>query len=210
MTPPLPHLLDLDGTLADTLPDIQESTNHLRRLHGLPDASTAQIRSFIGDGALKLLERALPGIDPVGPIWEQYKVHHLDQCTRLVRPFDGVMEMLAQWRSEERPLAVVTNKPRVFTERILDHLEMNHYFPVVICGDSLPEKKPSPLPLREALAQLGVSVDRGMMIGDGLQDIRAARAAGLKCTACLFGMTPPSDLRAEKADIYWASFGTEA
>jgi phosphoglycolate phosphatase len=209
--PPAPLLFDLDGTLIDSLPDIRASTNHLRRSFGLPEIPSEVARSYVGDGVFMLMERSLAELGPFEPLreraWEIYREHHVEQCTRLVQPFPGVREHLERWLAQGRPMAIVTNKPRFFAERILTHLELTELLPVAICGDTLEVKKPHPEPLRAALRALGQPTDRGTMVGDGVQDLRAGRAAGLGTAAVLFGFAEESVLRAERADEYWVRFG---
>ena len=113
-----------------------------------------------------------------------------------------------KWRAEQRPMAVVTNKPTQFTTRILEHLQLTPYLPVAICGDTLSVKKPDPEPLREALRRLGQPLNAGTMVGDSVQDLRAGKAAGLRTVAVLFGFRSEEELRGEGADEYWTTFGT--
>jgi phosphoglycolate phosphatase len=213
MTKPA-YLFDLDGTLADTLADIAASVNHVRTAHHLPALTTVQVRGFVGDGALKLLERALAEVGAFETIrdtaWQIYREHHLAQCTVHVQPYPGVVRWLERWHAERRPLGVVTNKSSAFVLRILEHLDLARFFPVVICGDTLPFKKPDPRPLRVALERLGAAHGQAMMVGDGLQDLRAGKAAGLRTAAVLFGFRDEALLRAEGADEYWRRFGESA
>ena len=204
-------LFDLDGTLVDSLADIGASTNHVRAAFGLPPAGERQLREFVGDGVISLLERALAGAGPFESIrqaaWELYARHHRDQCTRAVRPYPGVVECLGRWQADGRPMAVVTNKPARFAEPILAHLGLDRFLEVVVCGDSLGERKPSAAPLHAALAGLRAPAAGAMMVGDGVQDLRAARAAGVRSAAVLFGFQRPEILRAEGADEFWVAFG---
>ncbi|MHC5063388.1 MAG: HAD family hydrolase [Planctomycetota bacterium] len=203
-------LFDLDGTLVDSLGDIAASANFVREQHGLESLAEHEVRRMVGDGAAKLLERALA--DLPGPVdhaaaMAVYVEHHLDQCTRLVQTYPGVTEHLRRWQAAGHPMAVVTNKPERFARQILDHLELDELLPVLIGGDSSPARKPSPIPIQAALERLGAGAEGAMMVGDGLQDIRAGKAAGLKTAAVLFGFRDESTLRAEGADEYWREFG---
>lgn len=203
-------LFDLDGTLVDSLGDIAASANHLRRLHGLKTLTEKEVRGMVGDGAAKLLERALAEAQEP---WDQaaamdlYIEHHQEQCTRQVQPYPGVLEHLRTWQAQGHPMAVVTNKPERFARQILDHLGLDELLPVLVGGDSSPARKPSPVPLLAALESLGASKAGAMMVGDGLQDIRAGKAAGLRTAAVLFGFRDEISLRAEAADEYWRKFG---
>lgn len=215
---PLPaFLFDLDGTLADTLADLAASANHVRGLHGLPPVADATVRSFVGDGARTLLARALDGVLPAAGSARQraldaafaaYVEHHDRQCTVFARPFPGVREHLTALHAAGHPLAVVTNKPERFAVPIVRHLQLHDLLPVIVGGDTLPQKKPDPAPLQLALRQLGAAAAGGTMVGDGLQDLRAAKAAGLRAIACLFGYGDAAALRREGADGYWRAFGT--
>jgi phosphoglycolate phosphatase len=212
---PTPFLFDLDGTLADTLADLAASANHVRRRHGLAPVAPAVVRTFVGDGARMLLCRALDSALPVEPAareraldaaFAEYVVHHQQQCTVHVRAFPGVREHLLALQARGHPLAVVTNKPERFALPIVRHLGLHELLPVVVGGDTLPQKKPDPAPLRHALHRLGAPPDEGTMVGDGVQDLRAAKAAGLRTIACLFGYGDPAALRREGADRYWRAF----
>jgi phosphoglycolate phosphatase len=216
---PLPFLFDLDGTIADTLADIAASTNHVRGRHGLPPLPDTAVRAFVGDGARTLLQRALADVLPPEPAAREraiddafavYGAHHVHQCTMHVRLFPGVREHLAMLHERGHGLAMVTNKPERFAVAIVRHLGLSDLLRVVIGGDTLPQKKPDPAPLQHALRRLGSTQDTGTMVGDGVQDLRAAKALGLATIACLFGYGDPMRLRAERADRYWQAFGVPA
>ncbi len=207
LEPPL--LFDLDGTLVDSLPDIAATINHVRGAFTLGELALADIRGMVGDGLTKLLERTLPGADKLDlrRAKQLYRAHHLEQCVRLVRPFAGVLDHLARWHALGWPMAVVTSKSAVFADRIVDTFGLRPFLPVLIDGESVPEKKPSPEPCRRALHALGVPQGRGTMIGDSVQDLRAGKAAGLRTVAALFGYRDAAVLEAEGADAYWVAFG---
>ncbi|HEX5052810.1 MAG TPA: HAD-IA family hydrolase [Planctomycetota bacterium] len=216
MPAPLPFLFDLDGTLADTLADIAATTNHVRALHGLPCLSADAVQALVGDGARVLLQKALDAVLPgagvrreqvVDAAFAAFVAHHAQQCTREVTLFPGVREHLAALRARGHALAVVTNKPERFARAIVRHLDLEGLLPVVVGGDTLPQKKPDPAPLRHALRLLGCARDAGSMVGDGVQDLRAGKALGLHTVACLFGFGDPARLFAERADTYWRAFG---
>jgi phosphoglycolate phosphatase len=220
VTPPPPFLFDLDGTLADTLADIAASTNHLRERHDLRHASLEVVRSFVGDGARTLIRRALHEVLPADPqaregmldaAFAAYAEHHLAQCTRTVQLYPGVRAHLEQLAAAGHPLAVTTNKPERFAVMIVRHLGLHELLPVIVGGDTLPVRKPDPAPLRHALQQLGCGErDRGTMVGDGVQDLRAGKALGCRTIACLFGFGEPARLRSEGADVFWRAFGEPA
>jgi phosphoglycolate phosphatase len=202
-------LFDLDGTLIDSLADIAASTNHVRACFGLDPLPEHRVRRMIGDGARVLLERALTDapehVDPA-EAWPIYAAHHEEQCIREVRPYPGAEDCLHRWHHEGRRLAVVTNKPERFATRVLDHLGLLGCFGTVIGGDTLTAKKPDPEPLRRALQDLRADPREALMVGDGVQDLRAGKAAGLRTAAALYGFHDAGVLRAEGADEYWVAF----
>lgn len=205
-----PILFDLDGTLVDSLGDIAASANYVRERHGLESLAEQEVRKMVGDGAAKLLDRALADLSAPpdqAAAMAIYVEHHLQQCTKLVQAYPGVMQHLQNWQAAGRPMAVVTNKPERFARLILDHLGLDKYLPILIGGDSSPARKPSPIPILAALERLNTGPEGGMMVGDGLQDLRAGKAAGLKTVAVLFGFRDEITLRAEGADEYWREFG---
>ena len=206
-------LLDLDGTLADTLEDIRASTNYVRGTYGLEPLSADTVRSYVGNGVVALLRAALHDAGHFETLqqqaWSRYREHHRNQCVVHVRPYPGVREHLHRWQAEGRRLGVVTNKPDAFAAAILEHLELATYLPVLIGADTTDYKKPAPEPIWAALHRLGAPRTGAIMAGDSPGDLRAARAAGITTIAALYGYHPPEELRAEGADIYWRSFGEE-
>jgi phosphoglycolate phosphatase len=209
-------LFDLDGTLADTLEDLAASCNHVRAAHGLPPAARELVRSFVGDGARTLLRRALQPVLPsdvpaqdalLDAAFAAYVAHHDRQCVGHATLYPGVREHLGQLHELGHPLAVVTNKPERFARPLLVHLGIAPLLGAIVGGDTLAQRKPDPAPIRFALQQLGAEGNSATMVGDGVQDLRAAKAAGVRTIACLFGYGDPAALRAEGADAFWATFG---
>ena len=203
-------LFDLDGTLADTLPDLAASTNHVRVQYGLPPVGVDAVRGFVGDGARMLLRRALrerrPDEDEVTEAYELYVAHHDAQCTELSRLFDGAAAYLEALRRRGHPVAVVTNKPERFAVPVARALGLFAFTDVVVGGDTLSTRKPDPAMLQHALDRLGAPAAGATMVGDGLQDLRAGRALGATTVACLFGYGDPAALREEGADAYWSAW----
>ncbi|MCB9870433.1 MAG: HAD-IA family hydrolase [Planctomycetes bacterium] len=201
-----PLLFDLDGTLVDSLPDIATSANHVRVSFGLPPVDLATARGYVGEGVLRLLERALPGAEPttLESALAIYRAHHVDQCTALVTVYPGVREALLAWRDAGHPMGVVTNKPEDLARRVLHHVELASLFGVVIGGDTTPFRKPDPAPVRVALRALGAGEPRrSWLIGDSIHDVRAGKAAGLGTVAVLHGYGDEAALHAAAADEVW-------
>jgi len=207
-------LFDLDGTLAHTLPDIAATTNHVRQLHALPPVDLATVRSYVGDGARRLLQRALAEMPAAeqGPsllddAFAAYIDHHRGQCTGHAQLYPGVREHLTELAERGCAIAIVTNKPEQFAVPIARHLGLDEFTDVVIGGDTLATKKPDPAMLAHALERLGREASAATMVGDGLQDLRAGKALKLRTIGCLFGYGDPARLQSEGADEYWAEFG---
>ena len=209
-------LFDLDGTLADTLPDLAASTNFVRAQHGLPAVDHTAVRTFIGDGARKLLERALRELvaddrplpaELLDHAFALYIEHHASQCTVHSRLFDGAHDYLTELRRRGHGIAIVTNKPERFAVPVARFLGLDAFTDVIIGGDTLPTKKPDPAMLELALHRLGNAAHTATMIGDGLQDVRAGKAAGCRTIACLYGYGDADRLRVEHADECWHEFG---
>ncbi|HIE70418.1 MAG TPA: HAD family hydrolase, partial [Planctomycetes bacterium] len=152
VTPKRAFLFDLDGTLADTLPDIAATTNHVRQSHGLSPVDTTTVRTYIGDGAKALLRRALAELSPNEGLHEAlleeafaaYIEHHRAQCTVHVQLYPGVQSHLILLREAGHGIAVVTNKPEQFAIPVARHLGLDQFTSVIIGGDTLPTKKPDP------------------------------------------------------------------
>jgi phosphoglycolate phosphatase len=177
-------LFDLDGTLIDSVPDIAASVNLALRRMRLGSLATARVADFVGEGVRRLIERSLREVLRAEPdeaqvaeaaalYLQEYSIHLLDS-TRL---FPGVAETLARlgWAR----MAVVSNKPEGLSKRILEALGVLAFFCTVIGGDSIPERKPDPAPLREAMRRCGASASDTVIVGDSVVDVRAGRAAGI-------------------------------
>lgn len=207
-------LFDLDGTLADTLPDIAATTNHVRELHGLSPVDMATVRTYIGDGAKALIRRALAECTPaqeqteafLADAFAAYVEHHRSHCTVHAKLYPGAREHLQQLRAAGHPIAVVTNKPERFAIPLVQHLGLDAFTSVVVGGDTLPTKKPDPAMLVHALLQLQVEAPNATMVGDGLQDVAAGKALGLRTIGCLFGYGKQDALRAAAPDQLWTAF----
>lgn len=178
-------LFDLDGTLINSLPDLLTALNLLRRELALEPLTAAQVSQMVGDGATLLVKRAL-GDDRyehrhLQRFLEFYGAHLLDQT----HCYPGIEELLM--RHDPRRMALVTNKPILYTRKILEGLNLSRFFCVVIGGDSFPHKKPHPYPLLQALDQLGGHPQQALMIGDHHTDLHAARSAGIATCFCAYG-----------------------
>jgi phosphoglycolate phosphatase len=199
-------LFDLDGTLIDSREDLAASVNLTLQELRLEPLHTDRVVSFVGEGVRRLMERALYAtlereltqfeVDHALEIFTRFYREHLLDRTRL---YEGVRETLDAFR--DRQLAVVTNKSLEFTQAILSGLELNHYFGIVLGGDSLPVRKPSPRPLLTAITELGGEAETSLMVGDSAVDIAAGRAAEIKTCGCAFGFRGRDELESAGADL---------
>ncbi len=197
-------IFDLDGTLVDSAEDLRAALNQLLGERGLRPVAASEIKGMIGDGVLKLVERGLAAAngDPrqKGALLPRFLEIYQSNPADLTRCYPGVVETLATLRRKGFRMAVVTNKPVFATSQILLALSLAEFFPVVIGGDSVPQRKPHPAPLLEAARQLEVDADQSLMVGDNIHDVEAAHAAGMRCIAVTYGYhhRPPSEFNADR------------
>jgi phosphoglycolate phosphatase len=184
VTPTL--LFDLDGTLVDSAADLTTALNCLRHDCDLPPLAVADVTQMVGDGARKLVQRALPEdhhpADSLSRFLAYYRQHLCEQTTL----YPGVAELLREFRSYD--MAIVTNKPLDLSEELLKRLDLGETFRCVIGGDSYPEKKPHPLPLLKALEIMRRPARHAIMIGDHHTDLHAGQAAGCRTCFCNWGL----------------------
>jgi len=196
-------LFDLDGTLVDSRADLINAVNLMLAELGRRTLPDTRALTFVGEGARMLVERALrAGQNGAPPDYDvgydvdhaleifrrHYRAHLLDQT----RVYPGVKQTLA--RLYHIPKAVVTNKPYEFTIPLLDGVGLSPYFEVVIGGDCLPERKPSPLMLLEAASRCGVRASECLMVGDSRVDVEAGRAANMKTCGYVPGFRGRTEL----------------
>ena len=199
--PPALVALDLDGTLADSAADLAWCIDRTMPRFGIPPRGEALVRTWIGDGVERLVERALTGepdarAEP-GVLREACRVFvdlYSKHGRRRSRVYPGVREGLAALRAHGAVLACITNKPRALAVDLLAHLALLDSFALIVGGDSLPRRKPDPLPLLHACAELDVAVERSMFVGDSDGDVRAARAAGMRVACVSYGYNHGRDI----------------
>jgi N-acetyl-D-muramate 6-phosphate phosphatase len=188
-TPLAAVLLDLDGTLLDTAPDLARALNTLRTQQQLPPVAFERIRPRVSEGATAVVRVGFPEADAAQ--FEALRARFLDlyraQLVVETRLFPGFDAVLAQLEAHRIPWGVITNKPRWLTEPLLQQLGLLERAGCVLSGDSLPMRKPDPLPLLTAARQLGVEPARCLYLGDALRDAQAARAANMVALGASFG-----------------------
>ena len=186
--------LDLDGTLLHTAPDLADAANRMLHALGRPMLPEALVMTYVGNGAARLVKRLLTGdmeAEPDDALFAQaqdlFFEHYAEVLTRRSAPYPGAMEGIRQLHEAGYTLACITNKPERFTRPLLQAMGMLPYFSLVLSGDSLPRKKPDPLPLQHMAEAFGVGVAQMVMIGDSGADVDAARAAGCAVIAVSYG-----------------------
>ncbi|WP_457605257.1 phosphoglycolate phosphatase [Nitratifractor sp.] len=188
-------LFDLDGTLIDSVPDLADAVNLMLEELGREPFPEATIRGWVGNGAATLVRRALSGShepDPaVEPLFEEARQRFLEHYGSRIPGrtllYPGVRETLERLEERGYRMAIVTNKPEPFVAPILEGLGIAGPFELIVGGETLPVKKPDPLPLLHSCERLGVAPDDAVMVGDSRNDILAARAAGIDSVAVSYG-----------------------
>jgi phosphoglycolate phosphatase len=202
---PLPFdtiAFDLDGTLADTAPDLAAVLNHVLRELGRPEVPPDSVRHLVGHGARALLRRGLAqsGEAPEEMVeagFPLYLDYYAANICRGTRPYPGVEAALDGLKAQGVRLAICTNKIERLTHLLLDALGWSGRFDAVVGGDTLPVRKPDPAPLLEAVARAGGT--RAAFVGDSITDADTARAAGVPFVAVSFGFSdrPAAELGAD-------------
>ncbi|TKI05001.1 phosphoglycolate phosphatase [Martelella alba] len=184
---------DLDGTLTDTAPGLASAVDQALRAQGLPMAGQARVAAWVGNGADKLVERALSwaGATPdaalcreTRQLFDRFYAGTVEQGSRL---FPHVRDTLARLAEHGLPMAVVTNKPTPFVAPLLASLGIDTFFSLIIGGDDVAVKKPHPAPLYLVLGKLGLYTDELLFVGDSRNDILAASAAGCRSVGMTYG-----------------------
>ncbi|WP_444995832.1 phosphoglycolate phosphatase [Aliikangiella sp. IMCC44359] len=187
---------DLDGTIVNSLPDITLALNSMLGVLGRTSQPEEKVRNWIGNGVPMLVKRALS--DNIVPNKNKYELLFADALALFMRAYrqhlcsesylyPGALETLNKLGQTRISLTLITNKPIEFTIPLLEKLNIIDYFDLILGGDSLAEKKPSPLPLKHAANQLNLPLSNGLMIGDSSNDIYAAQRAGCPVVAVNYG-----------------------
>jgi phosphoglycolate phosphatase len=217
-------LFDLDGTLIDSVPDLAQALNLMLVEFALPTISEALVREWVGNGAAKLVERALDftasqlSTNNLGLLGElgdvevfhpkaldAFLVHYDACCAHKTVLYAGVLDALEQFRRQQITMAIVTNKPRRFIAPILQHLAVAHYFTLCLGGDEVVNKKPHPEPLLHSMQLLNFEAPQVLMVGDSRNDIAAARSAGITVAAMNYGYNHGRQIELDEPDAVFAS-----
>jgi haloacid dehalogenase superfamily, subfamily IA, variant 1 with third motif having Dx(3-4)D or Dx(3-4)E len=228
-------IFDLDGTLFNTLGDLAPAVNYAMTQFGLKTHSNDDVRTFIGNGSMNLIRRAVAAnytgmenirdIEKVAAVLERedyieekikeihkvYSEYYWEHCTENTEPYEGVIEFVQRIADENRDgnravfnrdenhagtrcAAMLTNKPVAPAQKILKKFGLENSFATYLCGDTTPERKPSPAGINEILRQTGIAPEKAIMIGDDTPDVLAAKNAGIDCITLFEGFGKAENL----------------
>lgn len=210
-------LFDLDGTLVDSSRDISKSINLALNNFGYEPITQKQSNSFVGDGILMLVKRALGKsiygdqqhvvdadlLAKADKVYRDFYSRHLLDTTI---PYPGVANTLD--RLSDLALAVISNKAAVYVKEIMHHFQLDKYFRIILGGDSLDLKKPDPYPLLYVAQQFNIAPRQCLMVGDSEKDIIAGKAAGMNTCAVTYGMRSEKSLKEHQPDFILSDFAS--
>ena len=203
---------DLDGTLVDSVPDLTAAVNVMLGQIGLPARDEAQVRTWVGNGMNNLIRRALTG-DMAGEADPElfararplYKAAYADHISVYSTLYPGARDGLTELVAAGWPLACVTNKAAEFALPLLERLDISHFFATVVGGECIPNPTPAPDSIRLCAERMGVAIASGLMVGDSLNDVGAARNAGCPVVCVPYGYNHGQDIRTAQPDAVIAS-----
>ena len=202
MNKPKMVLIDVDGTLVDSVPDLAFCVDEMMKQLGMPEHGEEKVRNWVGNGVERLTRRALIGQldgEPDDALFEKAYPIFLDLYDKNVCErsclYEGVREALDFLKTTGVKIGCVTNKNAQFTLPILEKLGVKDDFEIIVCGDTLTKKKPDPLPLLHSAEQLGAKPEESLMLGDSMSDVKAARAAGFNIICMSYGYNHGEDIR---------------
>ena len=182
-------IFDLDGTLLDTLEDLADSTNYIMRQFGCPERTLSEVRSFVGNGIRKLLERSAPKDTPaevIDGMFEQFKEYYGAHCADKTKPYDGILELLDTLQKQGTKLAVVSNKADYAVKALCEQYFPGYFDEAV--GERVGiARKPAPDTVKEVLKNLKMEKSQAVYIGDSEVDVQTARNAEMDCIAVDWG-----------------------
>lgn len=208
-------LFDLDGTLVDSVPDLALAVNQTLQQLNMATFDEGTIRNWVGNGALCLISRALSGNKHINENLSEALIkkalslfltnYHQCVCVKSAL-YTGVKETLLTLKEKGYRLAIITNKPEAFIQPLLQGLGLTNFFELTLGGDTLPERKPHPLPLLTASKQLGIAIEKCVMIGDSKNDILAAKAANMESIGLTYGYNYDENLAEHNPEYLFDHF----
>jgi len=199
-------IFDLDGTLIDTVPDLAVAVDRTLVDMGHEPAGEIRVRDWLGNGASKLIERALRFAEADVPTEHGHALalfmqHFGEEFTTRSRLFHGVLEALPALMAQGCSLAICSNRPSHLIKPLLDHLHIGSFFSAWVGGDDLPVKKPDPRPLLHTASKITLSPKDCLVVGDSINDVQSARSAGMAVAAVRYGYNYGEDISASHPDL---------
>ncbi len=213
LTKPKMVLIDLDGTLVDSVPDLAWCVDETMKALNLPVRGEDKVRNWVGNGVPRLIQRAL--IDqldgePSDALYAEaapiFMALYADNASKRSQLYPSVVEGLQWLKDQGIRVGCVTNKDEQFTLKILKDLGLFDFFEIVISGDTLPLKKPDPAPLLHGAQFFGIEPENAMMIGDSISDVKASRAAGFSIVCMSYGYNHGVDIATANPDVIIDTF----
>lgn len=194
-------IFDLDGTLIDSKEDIANSVNYMLSELGLNRLENETIYSYVGKGVPRLVERALSkeNLDKFDKALSLFKEHYSEHLLDITTLYPNVIDTLNHYKSKKK--ALVTNKDERYTFPILNELDISDYFEIILCGDSMNNKKPHPEPINSVIDKLKIDKKQSVIVGDGNADITAGKNAEIFTCGVTYGFGSREELESANADI---------
>lgn len=206
-------MIDVDGTMVDSVPDLAYCVDEMMRKLQLPVRGEHAVRDWVGNGVERLVRRALVGQlngEPDEALFQRAYPIFLDlyqvNTSQRSRLYPGVEEGLEYLLQRGMKLGCVTNKAAQFTEPLLRDLGLHDKFEIIISGDTLPKKKPDPMPLLHGAEFFGKDASEALLLGDSVSDVKAARAAGFAVVCVSYGYNHGQDISSANPDAVIDSF----
>ena len=200
-------LIDVDGTLVDSVPDLAYCVDEMMKQLDMPIRGEARVRHWVGNGVERLVKRGLvnqldgePNETLYTKAIEIFRELYVVNTSIRSCLYNGVPEAMEFLKSTGVKIGCVTNKASEFTLPLLKDLGISDYFETILCGDMVERKKPDPLPLIMSAEKLGVTPQASLMIGDSMSDVNAARAAGFSIICMSYGYNHGEDIRDYEPD----------
>ena len=200
-------IFDLDGTIVDSIKDITSAVNSVRKEFGFEPLTVAKVRSHIGSGVRALVDKVVPekNEEVIKEALERFKYHYERCLTDTTVAYDGIEKTLKSLPGKKK--AILSNKTETFSREIVKRLGLSKYFVEVWGGDTAGSKKPDPKPILDLIKLTGSDPKRTVMIGDSVNDIKAAQSAGIASLAVLYGYSDTATLKKSNPD--WTALTPE-
>ena len=197
-------IFDMDGTLLDSLTDLQNTLNYCFRKEGFPERTYQEVRSFVGNGLRKLIERAVPqetSDEKIDEILEVFKPHYMEHCMDFTAPYEGVMDMLVKLKEVGYKMAIVSNKADAALKVLCEQF-FGEFIDVAVGERAGMHKKPAPDLVYLAMEEIGATKENTVHIGDSEVDYQTVVNSGLKCISVLWGFRDKELLESYGADCF--------